>query len=83
MSDPETCTHGVVFDEAEAKRIMAETPRKSTGDAAVDFILGPVDASAEIRKRWPRKVYTTDKPCTCGFVGIAYASYAHMLYGDW
>ena len=39
----------------------------------------------EIRKRWPRGYFTGDKPCPkgCGFVGIAYASYEHYLYGDW
>jgi hypothetical protein len=35
----------------------------------------------EIRRRWPRG----GGPCPkgCGFVGIAYASYAHYIYGDW
>lgn len=35
----------------------------------------------EIRRRWPR----LHGPCPkgCGYVGIAYASYAHYIYGDW
>lgn len=38
----------------------------------------PVD---EIRKRWPRGW----GPCPkgCGWDGIAYASTAHYVYGDW
>lgn len=37
--------------------------------------------SREVRARWPR----LDGPCPkgCGYVGIAYASYAHFIYGDW
>lgn len=36
---------------------------------------------AEIRKRWPRGW----GPCPkgCGWNGIAYASTAHYVYGDW
>jgi len=38
----------------------------------------------EIRKRWPRGWFPPERPCpTCGFVGIAYASTAHSVYGDW
>ena len=38
----------------------------------------------EVRKRWPRKMFTEEIPCPeCGFVGIAYASLAHFVYGDW
>ena len=46
-------------------------------DAAED---GELDAY-EIRKRWPR----LDGPCPkgCGYVGIAYASQEHYVYGDW
>lgn len=35
----------------------------------------------EIRKRWPRLF----GPCPkgCGYTGIAYASTAHFVYGDW
>jgi len=35
----------------------------------------------EIRKRWPRLCGKC--PLGCGFNGIAYASLAHYLYGDW
>lgn len=35
----------------------------------------------EIRERWPRLYGRC--PLGCGFNGIAYASMAHYLYGDW
>lgn len=37
--------------------------------------------SAEIKNRWPR----LEGECTkgCGYRGIAYASFAHYVYGDW
>jgi len=35
----------------------------------------------EVRERWPR-LYG-DCPKGCGFHGIAYASKAHFVYGDW
>lgn len=38
----------------------------------------------EVRTRYPRGYFTAENPCsTCGFVGIAYASEMHYLYGDW
>lgn len=81
MNDEQrACTHGVTFDEEEAKRIMSNAPMVTS---AVDFIMGPVDQTSEIRKRWPRGWFTPEKPCKCGFVGIAYASSAHYAYGDW
>lgn len=36
---------------------------------------------AEIRKRWPR--LSGRCPKGCGYVGIAYASFAHYVCGDW
>jgi len=81
----EVCDHGLTFDEAEAKRVLRETSEKSSGDASVDFIVGPMNATAIIRKRWPRGWFTKEKPCPkgCGYEGIAYVSYAHYFYGDW
>lgn len=35
----------------------------------------------EIRKRWPRLCGPC--PLGCGYRGIAYASKAHFVYGDW
>lgn len=35
----------------------------------------------EVREKWPRLFGKCPKGC--GYVGIAYASYAHYLYGDW
>lgn len=35
----------------------------------------------EIRKRWPRLHGVCPKGC--GFNGIAYASHAHYIWGDW
>jgi hypothetical protein len=79
------CDHGITFDETEAERIVRETQEPSSGDAAVDFIMGPTKATGIIRKRWPRGWFTKEKPCPkgCGFEGIAYASEAHYAYGDW
>ena len=79
------CDHGVTFDQEAAERVIREVKTVSSGDAVIDFIAGPVDAVAVIRKRWPRGWFTKEKPCPkgCGFVGIAYASYAHYIAGDW
>lgn len=77
----EACAHGVTFDEEAARQIMSKAPPAKD---AIDFICGPMDQTAEIRKRWPRGWFTEDKPCPkCGYVGIAYASSAHYAYGDW
>lgn len=37
--------------------------------------------TAEVRRRWPRLHGTCPKGC--GFAGTAYASFAHMIWGDW
>lgn len=81
------CLHGLTFDEAEARKILAKggagPEAKTAIDAAVRFINGN-PAVSEIRKRWPRGFFTIDKPCPmCGFTGIAYVSYTHYLMGDW
>jgi hypothetical protein len=36
---------------------------------------------SDVRKRWPR--LDGECPRGCGFKGIAYASSAHYIYGDW
>lgn len=66
--EQKTCTHGVVFDQEAAKGLP----------------------SNEVRKRWPRGFFNREKPCPeCGYGeeceggAIAYASYAHYIYGDW
>lgn len=38
-------------------------------------------STTEIRRRWPR--LDGECPLGCGYRGIAYASTAHMIYGDW
>jgi len=38
-------------------------------------------SSHDIRQKWPRLV--GDCPLGCGFRGIAYASGAHYVFGDW
>lgn len=78
IGDP-GCNHGVTFDEAEASKLLSAATKPQN---AVDFIMGN-PASAEVRKRWPRGWFTEEKPCKCGFVGIAYASAAHYGAGDW
>lgn len=81
LPEQEKCDHGVVFDLEEAKRILENTPSFSSGDAAVDFIMGPINATAEIKRRFPR--LSGKCPKGCGYNGIAYASYEHYIYGDW
>ena len=78
------CDHGVTFDEEAAKALYAATVPPIDTDPAVAFVMGN-SASGEVRKRWPRGFFSADNPCPkgCGFVGIAYASYAHYTYGDW
>jgi len=73
------CDHGVTFDEEEAKKLL-EAPSPSSGDPSLDFIMGH-PASTDIRKRWPGLSGLCPKGC--GYNGIAYASYAHYIYGDW
>lgn len=65
------CDHGVVFDQQACEALVTEVTR----------VRGPDAATQEVRKRWPRLF----GPCPkgCGFDGIAYASYAHYIYGDW
>lgn len=38
-------------------------------------------SSREIKTKYPR--LHGKCPLGCGYEGIAYASYAHYLYGDW
>lgn len=80
LPEHKDCDHGVVFDEEAAKKLYEETPQDPTLDPAVAFIMGS-PASSEIKKRWPRLSGLCPKGC--GFNGIAYASYAHYIYGDW
>lgn len=80
LPEHENCNHGVVFDEAAAKKLLEETPLDPTLDPAVAFVMGS-PAHNEIRKRWPR--HSGLCPKGCGYYGIAYASYAHYIYGDW
>ena len=53
-------------------------------DHGVTFDMEAAEAVAdpvEIRRRWPRLEGTCPKGC--GFNGIAYASKAHYVFGDW
>ena len=74
------CDHGVTFDEVEAQKLLKSTPTDPNLDPALSFVLGS-PATSQIRKRWPRLDGTCPKGC--GYVGIAYASKAHYVYGDW
>lgn len=73
------CDHGVVFDLETAKKLESGTETTST-QSLESFLAGPPTAY-DIRQRWPR----LDGPCPkgCGFNGIAYASTAHYIMGDW
>lgn len=80
LPEHKNCDHGVIFDKEEARKLIEGAPQDPNMDPALAFIMGS-PATPEIRKRWPR----LDGVCPkgCGYVGIAYASYAHYLYGDW
>lgn len=69
-------------DELEARLIAGEI-RSTSCDHGVTFdnASGVVASATEVRRRWPR----LHGPCPkgCGFNGIAYASRAHMIAGDW
>lgn len=73
------CDHGISFDEKVARAMLDAAP---ADEGYEGFIMGS-PAHIEIKRRWPRGWFTEDKPCICGFVGIAYASEAHYLMGDW
>jgi hypothetical protein len=73
---PERCDHGVTFDEDAARALLGDWQPKD----AVEFVAGN-RAASEVRKRWPRLYGTCPKGC--GFSGIAYASHAHYIMGDW
>lgn len=70
------CDHGLVFDEAEAGRILGSWEPRT----AVEFIMGN-PKHAEVRKRFPR--LDGECPKGCGYVGIAYVSGNHFVAGDW
>jgi len=78
MTEKSECTHGVVFDEEAAKKLIAEAAWAPIDDA--DWIMGDPTALA-IRKRWPR--LSGKCPLGCGYEGIYYASMAHYIMGDW
>ena len=84
------CDHGVTFDIEAARQVIrdagcARARQRDKAGAAVDFVLGDVDAVRVIQRRWPRGWFTAQKPCPkgCGFIGVAYASYEHRIMGDW
>ena len=70
------CSHGLFFDEEEARRILDGWEPKTDAE----WVMGN-PGSAEVRRRWPR----LHGPCPlkCGFSGIAYASPEHYALGDW
>lgn len=71
----DACTkHIPAFDEAEAAKVLGDW-QPSNG---VESIMGNPQ-HAEVRRRWPRFQGT----CECGFRGVAYASMAHLVMGDW
>jgi hypothetical protein len=74
--DSTGCTHGVTFDEDAAHELLSGWRASN----AVEFISGN-PAAAEVRQRWPRLHGLCPKGC--GYSGIAYASYEHMIAGDW
>jgi len=73
------CDHGVKFDLEEARKVYRELAKPPK--TVAERIVGPTDAVAEIRRRWPRLC----GPCPkgCGYNGIYYASWEHYTMGDW
>lgn len=76
MNNQTECDHGVVFDKAEADRLLSNWKPAN----AVESIVGN-PARHEVRRRWPRLFGACPKGC--GFNGIAYASREHLIAGDW
>ncbi len=54
----------------------AECDHGLTFDAEAAVGLPP----SEVRARWPRFTGKCDR---CGFEGVFYANFAHMVAGDW
>lgn len=81
LPEHKDCNHGITFDVEEAKKILGGTEEDETLDPAVAFIMGPVNGTSKIRKRFPRLEGLCPKGC--GYRGIYYASYEHYMYGDW
>jgi hypothetical protein len=67
-------------DESLAK-IAEETQSVCDHGVAFDSDAAKGLSSADVQKRWPRGWGLCPKGC--GFNGIAYASYEHMIMGDW
>lgn len=60
----------------------SSTRDRETCDHGVTFDTAGLDMEAhEVRRRWPRLHGVCPKGC--GFQGIAYASAAHYVAGDW
>lgn len=78
------CTHPglplVAFDEEAARAIIANCKHKQNANPALAFIMGCLECTAEIRRRWPRGFHGCVR---CGSQVISYASSAHYTYGDW
>jgi len=67
-------------NSAERKEPVDESAPRCTHGVAFD----PKDTRlpiAEVRRRYPR--LNGDCPLGCGYHGIAYASMAHYVAGDW
>ena len=81
------CTHGVTFDEDAAREVLRDGSTfeiDGLGVPASSALIASNPKHAEVRRRWPRGQFTRERPCpSCGFVGIAYASIAHYIMGDW
>jgi hypothetical protein len=59
----------------------ADSCDHGTSEIPFDEAAASTMDSYDVRERWPRR----DGPCPkdCGWNGIAYASYAHYIAGDW
>ncbi len=83
VPDPATCKHGLTFDPKEAEGVNNRMEKKAQADGEAwrsgNFYFDI--ATRIIRSRWPRLFGAC--PFGCGFEGIAYASRAHLEWGDW
>lgn len=72
----DSCDHGVVFDEKEARGLLGSWQPRTPAE----WVVGNPNY-ALVRMRFPRLFGRCPKGC--GFEGISYASMLHYLMGNW
>ena len=64
-----------------AQLMPAADPAECDHGVVFDEAAATTMSADEVREKYPRLFGTCPKGC--GYVGIAYASFAHYVYGDW